>query len=200
VSCGFPASLLLERIGAAKADLVVIGTHGRGAISRTILGSVADRLLRTSPAPVMLVPPDGRSVALRPKTIVTPTDFSPPAREALVIALAIAHENDAQLHVVHAYEIPAAVAHDESLARGLRTALSGQIGIEHPELSREANVHTHAREGAAVATILALTEEVKADLVVIASSGRGRVATLLGGVTDRVTRTAHVPVLVLRPH
>jgi nucleotide-binding universal stress UspA family protein len=38
-----------------RADLVVIGTHGRGGLSRTLLGSVADRVLRLAPCPVLTV-------------------------------------------------------------------------------------------------------------------------------------------------
>ena len=38
-----------------RADLIVIGTHGRGGISRTLLGSVADRVVRFAPCPVLTV-------------------------------------------------------------------------------------------------------------------------------------------------
>jgi universal stress protein A len=37
------------------ADLVVVGTHGRGGIDRALLGSVADRVIRTAPCPVLTV-------------------------------------------------------------------------------------------------------------------------------------------------
>lgn len=38
-----------------RADLVVIGTHGRGGIARVLLGSVADRVVRLAPCPVLMV-------------------------------------------------------------------------------------------------------------------------------------------------
>jgi nucleotide-binding universal stress UspA family protein len=38
-----------------RADLVVIGTHGRGGINRALLGSVADRVVRLAPCPVLTV-------------------------------------------------------------------------------------------------------------------------------------------------
>jgi nucleotide-binding universal stress UspA family protein len=40
---------------AEQADLVVIGTHGRGGIDRALLGSVADRVVRSAPCPVLTV-------------------------------------------------------------------------------------------------------------------------------------------------
>lgn len=39
------------------ADYIVIGTHGRGGIARFMLGSVADRVIRTAPCPVLTVRP-----------------------------------------------------------------------------------------------------------------------------------------------
>jgi nucleotide-binding universal stress UspA family protein len=45
-------------VAAAKderADLIVLGTHGRGGLDRALLGSVADRVIRTAPCPVMSV-------------------------------------------------------------------------------------------------------------------------------------------------
>ena len=49
-------SAVVEREAAAgRADLVVIGTHGRRGASRLLLGSDAEHVLRTSPVPVLLV-------------------------------------------------------------------------------------------------------------------------------------------------
>jgi universal stress protein A len=47
-----------EIVGAAtreRADLIVIGTHGRGGLDRALLGSVADRVIRLAPCPVLTV-------------------------------------------------------------------------------------------------------------------------------------------------
>ncbi len=46
---------LLAAIDSNKADLVVMGTHGRTGITHALLGSIAERLVRTSPVPVLTV-------------------------------------------------------------------------------------------------------------------------------------------------
>jgi nucleotide-binding universal stress UspA family protein len=52
---GVPYREVIALAVAERADLVVIGTHGRGGIDRALLGSVADRLVRSAPCPVLTV-------------------------------------------------------------------------------------------------------------------------------------------------
>jgi len=52
---GDPATQVVKVAKARRADLLITGTHGRGGVPRFFLGSVADRLVRTSPCPVMTV-------------------------------------------------------------------------------------------------------------------------------------------------
>jgi universal stress protein A len=53
---GDPASALIHELKAAKCDLVVVGTHGRTGLAHVLLGSVAEKLIRLSPVPVLTVP------------------------------------------------------------------------------------------------------------------------------------------------
>ena len=52
---GHPADVILETAKKLKSDLIVMGTHGRRGLDRLLLGSVAERVLRLSPVPVMTV-------------------------------------------------------------------------------------------------------------------------------------------------
>lgn len=52
---GEPSTETLDAAAEVKADLVVLGTAGRGAVGRLVLGSVADRVLRNARCPVLTV-------------------------------------------------------------------------------------------------------------------------------------------------
>jgi nucleotide-binding universal stress UspA family protein len=51
------ASTIVEYAAANNANLIVVGTHGYGAVKRMLLGSVSDQLLRCATCPVLTVPP-----------------------------------------------------------------------------------------------------------------------------------------------
>lgn len=57
---GDPVSTLIAELKKGEHQLVVIGTHGRTGLAHALLGSVAERLVRLSPVPVLTVPPSGR--------------------------------------------------------------------------------------------------------------------------------------------
>lgn len=75
-----------------------MGTHGRGGFERLFLGSVTERVLRTTHVPVLTVPPPVERVgSVVYKTIVCPIEFSDPSTRALEYALSLAEEADASL-------------------------------------------------------------------------------------------------------
>ena len=56
---GNPAQEILRQAQDFEADLVILGTHGRSALERFFLGSVAQKTVRNAPCPVLTVKPDG---------------------------------------------------------------------------------------------------------------------------------------------
>ena len=57
VVLGSPSHEIVKSAAAEKVDLIVIATHGRTGVSRLFIGSVAERVVRTAPCPVMTIRP-----------------------------------------------------------------------------------------------------------------------------------------------
>lgn len=57
VECGTPAACIVEVAKRWPADLIVMGSHGRGGVQRMLLGSVAEEVMRHAPCPVLIAPP-----------------------------------------------------------------------------------------------------------------------------------------------
>ena len=60
VGHGLPATRIVEGARFRKADLIVMGTHGRTGLQHLLIGSVAERVIRMAPCPVMVVPRKSR--------------------------------------------------------------------------------------------------------------------------------------------
>jgi len=73
VKIGSPVADIIEYIGRHHIDLVVMGTHGRGTLEHLLLGSVAERVVRRSPTPVLTVHGATRTAELKSKAITKST-------------------------------------------------------------------------------------------------------------------------------
>ena len=53
---GRPENEIVARANATHADLIVMGTHGRSGLAHALLGSVAERVVRHTSCPVLIIP------------------------------------------------------------------------------------------------------------------------------------------------
>jgi nucleotide-binding universal stress UspA family protein len=74
VASGLPAAEIVRYAAHAAIDLIVVGTHGRTGVTRALIGSVAERVIRTAPCPVLTVPATTRP---RPAEAVAPAGDAP---------------------------------------------------------------------------------------------------------------------------
>jgi nucleotide-binding universal stress UspA family protein len=138
------------------------------------------------------------------KKILVAVDNSPPAGRALDVAVTMAQQFDAQLAVVHVIDwcrafSPELAIVDQAKLTELRaegvTVLQNACARVPPELLEDG----YLREGDPADTILAMANEFSADLIVIGSDSRGRLAHfLLGSTADSVIRKAKCPVVAVR--
>src|SRR4029453_9813185 len=105
---------ILAQAGALKADLLVMGSHGRTGFERVLLGSVTEKVIRKAGCPVMIVPRAAhdleRGGPLSFHNILCPVDFSDGSVNAMRYALSIAEESDAELTLLNAIEVPPELA------------------------------------------------------------------------------------------
>jgi nucleotide-binding universal stress UspA family protein len=52
---GAPGPAIVEAAEAERADMVIVGSHGRGRVGRLVLGSVSDHVVRNAPCPILIV-------------------------------------------------------------------------------------------------------------------------------------------------
>ena len=87
-----------------RADLLVLGTHGRGGLKKLALGSIAEEVLRLAPCPVLTIGPHvppANSERFAPKRILFATDFGPTSAKAFPYALMMAEDCGAKLTLLH---------------------------------------------------------------------------------------------------
>ena len=104
------AEAIIQASEFQGANLIVMGAHGRDGIPRLLLGSVAERVLRESQLPVMLVRARDQGGNKTPqfKNILVAVDGSKPSQLALVQAKELAHDLGAALEILHVMpDIPA---------------------------------------------------------------------------------------------
>jgi nucleotide-binding universal stress UspA family protein len=204
VSTGRAAGALASAAAAAGADLVVIGAHGAHPVRDLVVGTTAQKLLRISPCPVLVVK---RRTDTDYRTVLAPTDFSAPSRTALRTCVELLPA--ATVHVAHAFELPYdglsryANVSTETLARYHREARarlheSLRAFADDAGLSPSRRV-LHVNHGYAPKCIEQWIETTSADLVVIAAHGKSELeATFLGSVSLHTVMAAHCDVLLLR--
>lgn len=186
-----------------KADVIVMGTHGRSGLDRAVMGSTAEYVLRRAPCPVLTVGPKASPEKIGP--VLCALELADADGGVLETAAGLAMALDQRLVVVHAVEpivLPApysveigAMGMDELVAAARehvaeRLAPLAALGVE---------AETVVDAGMALPEILDCAERVGAGLIVQGSHGRkglGRV--LLGSVAEAVARKAPCPVLTVR--
>ena len=209
---GDVVSEILKETRGIPADLVVMGTHGRGGFERWILGSVAEKTLRKAPCPVLTVPPAGGDQPVDPihlKKVLCPVDFSEASTAALRYALSLAEESDAELVLLHALEwgpeleppLRPGIADFPEYRRLLEQDAREKLRAAIPTEARD---WCHPEEvvvfGRAYQRILAEAKARQAQMIVMGVHGRSALDILLfGSTTHHVVRAACCPVLTISP-
>lgn len=203
VAFGSAHTVITGVAGERGADFVVIGP-GRGhSLSEKVLGSTADRVVRASPAPVLVV----RNPSAGPyRRVAVAVDFSPQSAAAAKDARKLAPA--ARMDLVHALYIP--LTFEQAMLRaGTSQADIGAYRSAKEDRARHdlslfvrdvigtGKVATHFLDCEPGPALVRLAKSRDIDLLALGPNGRGVVLqALLGSVTQRVLREAACDVLV----
>lgn len=207
---GDPSDEILADADAAGVAMTVLATHGRSATGRMFLGSVADKVMRLSARPTVLIRPHqekGEAAPVKVERVMVPLDGSQLAESVLPLAVDLATAAGATLCIVRVepYVTAEATAYDTAAAEF--AALDSQLEAAAREyleqvrvrLPRDLAVETAVLRGFPALSLIEFGAERNVDLVVMATHGRGGVRRLvLGSTAERLVR-AGVPVLLMRP-
>ena len=141
------------------------------------------------------------------KTILVPLDGSPLAEAVLPHAKALAQSEGAQLVLLRVAADPGAefAFSDPAIANDMVQQMESETQKYMSELSATLagegyKSQTLIREGPIAETILAVADELKADVIAMSTHGHsGMRRWLMGSIADRVVNHSHVPVMLIRP-
>lgn len=200
------AAALLERLARALgADLLVIGPGKPQNLREKLFGSTADRLVRASPCPVLVVK---RATDRAYRRAIAATDFSPIAFAAAQAAVHVAPQ--AALELVHVLEIPLSfeqammkVGTPQTAVDRYRRARAGAareaLRALRADLPRLEDSRVRVVHGDAATALLRLARARTTDLVALGMQGRSAIAeAVLGSVARRVLAAAPCDVLLAR--
>lgn len=213
---GHVVEALEEEAKRRSADLVVIATHGRGALSRAWLGSVADGFLQHTERPVLLVRPEEEgqpdlAADVRFGRILVPLDGSDLSESVLDHAIEFGSLFDARYHLTRIVPypmqfnspyLPHTMQMNQQFVDEARDAaekyLDGHVArLRARDVETDGSVVVVSQAGHG---ILAEAKEADADLIAMATHGRsGLSRVILGSTADKIIRGGHLPILLHRP-
>jgi nucleotide-binding universal stress UspA family protein len=209
VKIGIVQDELLGIIRDESVDLVVMGTHGRKAFERFLLGSLTERMLRKVAVPILTVShlnPASELTNAGPvplRNVLYATDLSDSAEVGLKFSTELARGAGARLTVLHVLKSTETIywgAEGGYLTEALETVREDtfrRLRLSIPkEWCKGVEVVPLMTEGDAYREILRVANEEMTDLIVLNMQGKSMVErALLGSTAERVIRSAHVPVL-----
>lgn len=207
---GIPSGQIEQVAVEQRADLVVVGTHGRTGLDHIMLGSTAERVIKQAPCPVLtvrVVRIHGEKDVDAPPCIqhlLVPVDFSGPSLNALEYAIQVVDRFGARLTLLHVLE---PIYHDLELGLGRieqeaqkRTHWEAQLdGLAQVVKERGLAAGSVVLGGIPSESIVTYARGQGCDLIVMGTHGRRGLTRLrYGSVAESVLRQAPCPVLTVR--
>jgi nucleotide-binding universal stress UspA family protein len=198
---GDPAETVDEYARQEDVDLIVLGKSGKRSVERVLLGSVTERVVRSTPVPTLTVQGDDDQGRYPFEVVLAATDGSDAADAAVEHAARLAVAHGAALHVLAVAEPSGLDVGGTDVSDDVRAECES-IVADGAAVASEAGVETTVEaveSGTPHRVVREYADEHDADVVAIGAHGRrGFEDRLLGGTTEKVLRTVSLPVLTTR--
>jgi nucleotide-binding universal stress UspA family protein len=212
VEKGRPEDVIIAKGAGDASMLIAMATHGRSGISRWLLGSIAEKVLRAAANPLLVVRAHEGAATNgeeRLDSVIVPLDGSDIAESALPTAVAIARPLNLEIVLFRAYELPASAYYGrenylpdyEGLTEEVRAGAQAYLEEKQKTIKAQGieNVSWELLEGSAPDEIIECGRHRPHSLIAICTHGRSGVQRwVLGSVTEKVVRHSAGPVLVVR--
>lgn len=201
---GDPHTSIVAYSDRSDIDLIVMPTHGRRGLERTLLGSVTERVITTADVPVVAVNPDrNRPLTYPCRNLLVPIDGSRGAALALNEGVAVAKATGATLHLLHVVETGSLGPEARSVSMESElTERANEIIADATETAAAASldrVVSEIEDGVPSEAIRSYAEANGVDLAILGTHGETDFSRyVLGGVSAKIVRTSPVPVMWVR--
>jgi nucleotide-binding universal stress UspA family protein len=204
---GEPVTSILSAAVDTASDIIVMGTHGRTGLLRLLLGSVAARVIRRSPVPVLVVPP---AVATKGEgstslaSVLCAVDFSESSGHAVDYAASIAAAAGARLLLAHVLEWSEEMEPPSSGGRSFLPsseddAIHRLSDLLTPEMRIRYDPELIVGYGTPADEVLRFVHERHVGLIVLGIRRRNPIdLAVFGSTTQRLIRDGACPVLTVR--
>lgn len=201
---GIPDEMILEYADHQEADLIVMPTHGRTGVERTLLGSVAERVIRHSNSPVLTLRPDDFDATYPYESVLVPTDGSSCAQAALTTGIELVNTHEADLHLLTVLdtEVFGLVKRSEEQVTELESEANDILtdSADQAATAGISDVTTAVQKGSSVhREIISYVNRAEIDLIVLGTHGRDGIDRyVFGSVAEKLARMSPVPVMTVR--
>ncbi|MGH7409082.1 MAG: universal stress protein [Candidatus Methylomirabilales bacterium] len=201
-----PVAAIGQAVTQEGVDLVAMATHGRSGLSRLLLGSVAEAVVRSARVPVLLIRGQSAWKPWATGKILVPLDGSELSECILPVVERLAGPRDLTIILFDVIDpLPSSAVSETSMQPHQLMALrredaEGYLAkVAEPLMGKGLRVECAVRYGRAAETIAAFAGRERADLIAMATHGRsGLSRLLLGSVAAGVLRSASVPLLLFK--
>lgn len=207
------AAQIVEHGRSLGVDLIVMCTHGRGGLRSWLFGSIAQQVIAEGELPVLLVDPagPGASVTYTLRRVLAPEDGNPEHAAGVATAGRLAEVFGAEVHLLMVVPTRTTLASEQAatalLLPGVTSALLEMTEqgawsyLQTQETSLEGRglaVQAVVRRGDPAPVIAQYAKECAADLIVLATHGKGHLGAFwAGSVPPKVSSRSRLPLLLV---